>query len=484
MDGLPFRHQNMSLSTEYDYQQAMAQHAAAVNAANSSSLHSAMAQMPTLPAALNLSVNSVNQGYSASGLGSTLGNSNAAYHYSYGSLGSSGSGSGNSVVGQHHVGHVGHHHHTGGGKSKKKYKLNKDGIPPPKRATTAYIHFTQWYREELKRSGREIPKIGEFGKECAAKWNAMNDEQKEPFLDSAGRDRERYKREMSIYKPARDANKPKRPGTAFMIFMADFRKEMAGKEPEGGVAAMAKLGGERWRSMSDEDKAPYVEQQLEAKLRYEHSMEEYRRSQNLEAQNQAAKARAAAEEDNRSSPNDNFNICQQGNSQQQQQQQQQQAQQQQQQQQQQQPQQQQQQQQQQQAQQQQQQMTRSQPTPPSGCSTPASTASSPAAQDLSSSPSGMNTPASSQAPTSGANVGPLPSFSTSLALSHPGLSNPHATSLTYAQYSLPSFAHAGVLAANYTQAHSHNTTTAAAHMPSASSSTYSQAHMQDPYRWT
>ncbi|GFW47665.1 high mobility group-T protein [Trichonephila clavipes] len=122
-------------------------------------------------------------------------------------------------------------------------------------------------------------KIGEFGKECAAKWNAMNDEQKEPFLDSAGRDRERYKREMSIYKPARDANKPKRPGTAFMIFMADFRKEMAGKEPEGGVAAMAKLGGERWRSMSDEDKAPYVEQQLEAKLRYEHSMEEYRRSE-------------------------------------------------------------------------------------------------------------------------------------------------------------------------------------------------------------
>ncbi|PRD32913.1 UNVERIFIED_CONTAM: High mobility group-T protein [Trichonephila clavipes] len=121
-------------------------------------------------------------------------------------------------------------------------------------------------------------RIGEFGKECAAKWNAMNDEQKEPFLDSAGRDRERYKREMSIYKPARDANKPKRPGTAFMIFMADFRKEMAGKEPEGGVAAMAKLGGERWRSMSDEDKAPYVEQQLEAKLRYEHSMEEYRRS--------------------------------------------------------------------------------------------------------------------------------------------------------------------------------------------------------------
>lgn len=147
----------MSLSSEYDYQQAMAQHAAAVNAANSSSLHSAMGQMASLPAALNLSVN--NQGNYGSGLGSSLGNSNA-YHYSYGSLGSGGAGGGNSHIGQHHVGHGGaHHQHAGGGKAKKKYKLNKDGIPPPKRATTAYIHFTQWYREELKRSGREIPKV-------------------------------------------------------------------------------------------------------------------------------------------------------------------------------------------------------------------------------------------------------------------------------------------------------------------------------------
>ena len=37
------------------------------------------------------------------------------------------------------------------------------------------------------------------------------------------------------------------------------------------------IGGERWRSMTDDDKQPYVERQLEAKLAYEHSMEEYRR---------------------------------------------------------------------------------------------------------------------------------------------------------------------------------------------------------------
>lgn len=42
---------------------------------------------------------------------------------------------------------------------KKQIKVNKDGVPAPKRATTAYINFTQWYREELKKSGRAIPKV-------------------------------------------------------------------------------------------------------------------------------------------------------------------------------------------------------------------------------------------------------------------------------------------------------------------------------------
>ena len=105
----------------------------------------------------------------------------------------------------------------------------------------------------------------------------MLEDEKKPFLEVAERDRDRYKREMAIYKPARDANKPKRPGTAFMLFMGDFRKEMAGKEPEGGVAALAKLGGERWRGFTEEDKRPYVEKQNEEKIKYESRMEDYRK---------------------------------------------------------------------------------------------------------------------------------------------------------------------------------------------------------------
>ena len=82
---------------------------------------------------------------------------------------------------------------------------------------------------------------------------------------------------MEVFKPARDTNRPKRPGTAFMLFMVDFRKEIAGREPEGGVAALAKLGGERWRGMTDEEKKRYIDRQNECKVVYEAQMEEYRK---------------------------------------------------------------------------------------------------------------------------------------------------------------------------------------------------------------
>jgi len=152
----------------------------------------------------------------------------------------------------------------------------KANLPKPKRATSAYVYFSQHYREMLKKDGRPVPRISEFGKECAAKWNVMNEKEKEPFAAQAARDKARYAQEIEAIKPKRDANKPKRPGTAFMLFMGDFRKEMAGREPAGGVAAMAKLGGERWRNMTDSDKKPYVDKQNVEKTKYDISMEQYK----------------------------------------------------------------------------------------------------------------------------------------------------------------------------------------------------------------
>ncbi|XP_067119024.1 high mobility group protein DSP1-like [Centruroides vittatus] len=416
MDGLPLGQRNIPLSPEFDYHHAMAQHAAAVSAANNSSLHSAMAMLPT---GLNLSVNAANQGISPGIPTSSLTNSHSAYHINHrmSNPGLSGSGKGKS--------------------KSKKPKVNRAGIPAPKRALTAYINFTQWYREELKKAGREIPKIGEFGKECAAKWNAMSDEEKQPFLNAAAKDRERYKQEMAVYKPPRDTNKPKRPGTTFMLFMADLRKEMAGREPEGGVAALAKLGGERWRSMTEEEKRPYIERQNKEKLRYEGLMEEYRRTKGNEGMAPAVKNERTEEQTQESSDSldshttgttSSAAATSGGNNTTSQS------------------------------------MLQSDTTPVSECSTP-----SPPAQAPSPSPSSTPTPTISNGMAS------LPSLShTSLAMG-------------YAQHSLPNFAHSGGVlppTPNYNQAHAHSTMPASTNYLQTSGATYNLAHLPSHYNWT
>lgn len=485
-----------SKKADYDYHHAMAQHAAVVSAAGGGQLHPAMAQLPMLPTGLNLSMGSAaNMAANMAAAAGLQMSQLTASANSTSSSASSGGGGGASAAALHHHHHHHHqhlqhqhgnapaahqqaaalhhqhqhHHHVGymghmgaaavGGKLKhKKPKVNKDGVPAPKRATTAYITFTQWYREEMKKSGRQIPRIGDFGKECAGKWNTMSDEDKQPFLSAAARDRERYKREMAVYKPARDANKPKRPGTAFMLFMGDFRKEMAGKEPEGGVAALAKLGGERWRGMSEEDKRPYVERQNEEKMKYEQNMEEYRRKQQtaesqaakLQQQQQAAAAAAQADDqgggtrEQQQQQHDNGGDSESGED------------------------------------------TfhgnQSHSNPPSGNSTPSpgGGGATTHSEHTDESQQGAAPPTSSASAVGSerSNAGGLPSLASPLSLAHP------LASLGY-QHSLASF---GITSGGFGgaphAAHVSAASTAAAPYLPGSAATYSQAHLPGPYSWT
>ncbi|CAM8911489.1 unnamed protein product [Rhodiola kirilowii] len=69
-------------------------------------------------------------------------------------------------------------------------------------------------------------------------------------------------------KAAKDPNKPKRPASAFFVFMEDFRKQFKEENPNNkSVAAVGKAGGEKWKYMSDAEKAPYV---AKAKTRKTH----------------------------------------------------------------------------------------------------------------------------------------------------------------------------------------------------------------------
>nr|TKW08020.1 hypothetical protein SEVIR_6G001300v2 [Setaria viridis] len=88
-------------------------------------------------------------------------------------------------------------------------------------------------------------------------------------------------RTIEVTKPA-DRKKPakagaankdgkrKRTPTAFFLFMDDFRKEFKAANPDNkNVATVAKEGGERWKSMTDEEKKPYQDKAAELKAHAE-----------------------------------------------------------------------------------------------------------------------------------------------------------------------------------------------------------------------
>lgn len=86
------------------------------------------------------------------------------------------------------------------------------------------------------------------------------------------------KRKTKREKKPKDPNKPKRPSSAFFVFMEQFRKEYKEKHPDNkSVAAVGKAGGDAWKNLSEEEKAPYVAKAEKRKEEYEAEMQAYNR---------------------------------------------------------------------------------------------------------------------------------------------------------------------------------------------------------------
>eukprot|EP00250_Pteridium_aquilinum_P004094 c14331_g1_i1 orf=189-647(+) len=81
-------------------------------------------------------------------------------------------------------------------------------------------------------------------------------------------------------KGKKDPNKPKRPPTPFFVFLEEFRKTFSASNPNvKAVSAVGKAGGDKWKSMSEADKAPYVTKANARKVEYEKNMKAYNAKQ-------------------------------------------------------------------------------------------------------------------------------------------------------------------------------------------------------------
>ncbi|KAK9189514.1 hypothetical protein WN943_018112 [Citrus x changshan-huyou] len=109
------------------------------------------------------------------------------------------------------------------------------------------------------------------------------------------------KRTKNVKSAKKDPNKPKRPPSAFFVFLEEFRKVYKQEHPNvKAVSAVGKAGGEKWKSLTDafsglekfmlvayilppsvvlQEKAPFEAKAAKRKLDYEKLMTAYNKKQ-------------------------------------------------------------------------------------------------------------------------------------------------------------------------------------------------------------
>lgn len=156
---------------------------------------------------------------------------------------------------------------SSGGKRKLTTDPNR-----PKRPTSAYFYFIQIEREEAAKRGEKITRVAEWTKQISVKWREFTVVEKEQFQIMAANDKARYTQQMAVY-TGKDANRPKRPQSAYFLWLADFRARMKNKFVEN--KDILRAAGEEWRQMTTMAKAPYEVMAEEERRKYEVKMKEY-----------------------------------------------------------------------------------------------------------------------------------------------------------------------------------------------------------------
>ncbi len=108
------------------------------------------------------------------------------------------------------------------------------------------------------------------------------------FISKESKD-DKKPRSSKKSKNPKDENKPKKPLTAFFIFLSDKRGEIKAENPELSVAQISKVVSERWKLLSDDEKAIYDEKANNDKIRYETEMANYVPSTEIETESSKTK---------------------------------------------------------------------------------------------------------------------------------------------------------------------------------------------------
>merc|ERR1712098_177190 len=70
----------------------------------------------------------------------------------------------------------------------------------------------------------------------------------------------------------KDPNAPKRPASAYFLYVAEVRQDVVEELGKSDIAAVGKKMGEMWRDLSEEEKSKYIETANELKAEYQENL--------------------------------------------------------------------------------------------------------------------------------------------------------------------------------------------------------------------
>ncbi|KAG9218823.1 hypothetical protein CCMSSC00406_0001063 [Pleurotus cornucopiae] len=185
-------------------------------------------------------------------------------------------------------------------------KASNDTLPlksvlrPPKLAPSAWqLYFTDWIQRQQASNTRKL-NVAQAAKEAGQEYASLTPEEKEPYKrksqamkDARERDLAAYMRTLSpddikrenAFRTAqrklgksrksniKDPNAPKKPLSAYFMFLQRIRAnpslvhDIFGDETE--TTKQSVLAAAKWRSMSDEERKPFLAQAEQEKMEYE-----------------------------------------------------------------------------------------------------------------------------------------------------------------------------------------------------------------------
>jgi len=176
-------------------------------------------------------------------------------------------------------------------------------LEEPKRPQNAYWIWLSENRDSLTKEAGSA-KGSVVGKLAGEKWKGMSAEAKKPFEDRAAELKSTYDKAMEEFKNAggqvgkrrveksegkqakadkkakkdtqKLSGKPARPPSSYWLWLGENREALAKEAGSTKPPVVAKLAGEKWKAVSEEDRKPFEAKATELRAAYDKALEEWK----------------------------------------------------------------------------------------------------------------------------------------------------------------------------------------------------------------